>query len=247
MLETLLAAGANPHSADRGGRTPLFAAANAGSLAAVHTLLAHGAVLFPAPSTLPSSTCTPCSGGACRSGTSCCHPNHHHASATSTSSSSPSSSSPPSSAEDADDAAFLALRTTCPLAAAAAAARWPLVAALLGSLPPSYQQQPATLRSLRFLVWALASHKAFPREVRACGRGAVLWWGGVWGGVSITGPNWSGMGRGAGATVGLHGKARQGRAGSGLVSWRGGRKGGAALWAPGGYGGTPGCDTPGRT
>eukprot|EP00198_Chlamydomonas_reinhardtii_P004814 XP_001694150.1 predicted protein [Chlamydomonas reinhardtii] len=167
MLETLLAAGANPHSADRGGRTPLFAAANAGSLAAVHTLLAHGAVLFPAPSTLPSSTCTPCSGGACRSGTSCCHPNHHHASATSTSSSSPSSSSPPSSAEDADDAAFLALRTTCPLAAAAAAARWPLVAALLGSLPPSYQQQPATLRSLRFLVWALASHKAFPREVIA--------------------------------------------------------------------------------
>ncbi|KAG2430569.1 hypothetical protein HXX76_010088 [Chlamydomonas incerta] len=169
MLEMLLAAGASPHSADRGGRTPLFAAANAGSLAAVHTVLAHGAALFPpCPAAASSSAAGPCSAGACRSGTSCCshyQSHQHHAQATAAPSTAAAAAA--SSAEQADDAAFLALRTTCPLAAAAAAARWPLVAALLGALPHAYQQQPAALRSLRFLVWALASHKAFPREVIA--------------------------------------------------------------------------------
>ncbi|KAG2446593.1 hypothetical protein HYH02_008578 [Chlamydomonas schloesseri] len=170
MLEVLLAAGANPHVADRGGCTPLFTAANAGSLAAVHALLAYGAALFPA-ATFPAS-CGCAATTSDRSSSCCCsqpHQQQQHApppATATTNNSTAGSASPPSpSDEEADDAAFLALRTTCPLAAAAAAARWPVVAALLSALPHSYQQQPAALRSLRFLVWALASHKAFPREV----------------------------------------------------------------------------------
>ncbi|KAG2483469.1 hypothetical protein HYH03_017652 [Edaphochlamys debaryana] len=140
IVHLLLTAGSNPHALDSLGRTPLFHASHGGHLSAAQTLLVHGAQLFPdvqTPTSAPPASASSCS-----------------------------ASAQASSPEVSDDA-FLALRTKCPLAAAAAAARWPLVAALLSALPRHFARLPSALRSLRFLVWALASHKAFPRDVIA--------------------------------------------------------------------------------
>ncbi|PNH06160.1 Ankyrin repeat-domain domain-containing protein 31 [Tetrabaena socialis] len=153
-LQALLAAGADPQLRDRGGRTPLFEAANAGHPAAVAALLAGGAQLFPHQGLLLLQQPGRCAGGGAGS------PTHAQPQQPQ-----PQSQQQPQQPAEQDDAAFLALRTTCPLAAAAAAGRWPVVAALLRALPPDYRSRPPALRSLRFLIWALASHKAFPRDV----------------------------------------------------------------------------------
>ncbi|GFR51313.1 hypothetical protein Agub_g13678 [Astrephomene gubernaculifera] len=142
VMELILTAGADANHTDYAQRTPLYVAANAGCLPAVRTLLDRSAELFP---DRPLAD-------AC--GSSSSQPLHPQ-----------SGQSRGPASTDNDDALFLSLRSTCPLAAASAAARWPIVAALLTRLPPHYQYLPSALRSLRFLVWALASHKAFPREV----------------------------------------------------------------------------------
>ncbi|GLC45552.1 hypothetical protein PLESTB_001205500 [Pleodorina starrii] len=175
LVEVLASLGADMDRPDRAGRTPLYVAASRGFIDTVSKLLSHGASLFP-PETrsLPSSR-RPCSTSCSCSGTCRCapsagpstRPSHHNPT-------DPSSSSPTtdpthiiSPGDDDEEAALLALRATCPLAAAAAAARWPLVAALLAALPPDFPARPPALRSLRFLVWALASHRAFPPAVIA--------------------------------------------------------------------------------
>lgn len=139
VLELLLRAGADPNARDAAGRTPLFEAARAGFLPAVRLLLQHGAALWPVSAAGQDSDG---SGSACDTGDG-------------------------AQEHDAGDARFLALRSTCAVCAAAAAACWPVVAALLAAVPPDYHACPAALSSLRYLVWALVCHKAFPRDVIA--------------------------------------------------------------------------------
>ncbi len=151
LVDMLLIAHADPHAVDSSSRTPLLVAANMGNLPVVRALLARGTQLWPSASATVRRICcshdAPCSA---HSTSALPHPPSH-------------TNTTPSD----NDAAFLAIRSTCPLAAAAAAARWPTVAALLSALPPNFRTCPHALRSLRFLIWALASHKAFPRDVIA--------------------------------------------------------------------------------
>ncbi|GLI61403.1 hypothetical protein VaNZ11_003622 [Volvox africanus] len=163
VVEVLASLGADMDKPDRAGRTSLFFAASGGRSDLVHMLLSYGASLFPPDSNAPSkhishaasiSSASQQSGSlnANLNGPSCAFGAAVAAS---------------NGADADDDAAFLSLRTTCPLAAAAAAGNWPIVAALLIAIPADYQCCPPALRSLRFLVWALACHRAFPHEVIA--------------------------------------------------------------------------------
>ncbi|GIL54218.1 hypothetical protein Vafri_9795 [Volvox africanus] len=163
VVEVLASLGADLDKTDCAGRTSLYFAASGGRSELVHKLLIRGASLFPPDSNAPSKSITnvaSISSASQQSGSldvNLSSPSCAFAAAVAA-----------SNGTDADDeAALLSLRTTCPLAAAAAAGNWPIVAALLIAIPADYQRCPAALRSLRFLVWALACHRAFPREVIA--------------------------------------------------------------------------------
>ncbi|GIL73980.1 hypothetical protein Vretimale_5086 [Volvox reticuliferus] len=163
VVEVLASLGADMDKPDRAGRTPLYFAASGGRSDLVHKLLSHGASLFPLDFNTPSKAninVASISSASQQSGsfnTNLNGPSRAFAAA-------PAAGN---GADADDDATFLSLRTICPLAAAAAAGNWPIVAALLTALPADYQQCPAALRSLRFLIWALACHRAFPRDVIA--------------------------------------------------------------------------------
>ncbi|EFJ49695.1 hypothetical protein VOLCADRAFT_89676 [Volvox carteri f. nagariensis] len=144
VVGVLVSMGADIERSDRAGRTPLYFAASSGHVDIVKELLFHGASLFPHTKSTASTSVDR-------------HPSANEG----------NTQSSPCSAPDVDEASLLALRDTCPLAAAAAAGHWPVVPTLLTALPPDYQRHPPVLRSLRFLVWSLASHHAFPREVIA--------------------------------------------------------------------------------